>query len=263
MNENISRLNFDGVRVLFVEDNPISIKITLPTLEKHRFKITIANNGLEAYDLFKQLPFDIILMDCEMPIMDGFEATKRIIAYQKNHNLSVPIIALTGNTMESDKQKCLQAGMKAFISKPFAEEKLMSTMGRILADCPRTQFMGDNSDFKKENVILDHQILRCLKETMEDDFIELVPAFLSSAQLLLSRLREAQSEENFQAMQINAHSLKSSSANMGALTLSDLAKTIEDQCRKKQLVDINQIKSMENVFDLVKVSLKEFSDLEQ
>ena len=105
--DDILKYNFNGTRVLLAEDNIVNQKVATSLLEKHNFIVSVANNGQEAINLFKQNPFDIVLMDFQMPVKDGFEATKDINIYQQQNHLKIPIIALTANAMESDKEKCI------------------------------------------------------------------------------------------------------------------------------------------------------------
>ncbi|MCK5918113.1 MAG: response regulator [Cocleimonas sp.] len=118
--ENNSQLNNLNTQVLLVEDNRTNQMIAAKPLEKIGCKVTIANNGVESLDALKHYNFDIILMDCQMPIMDGFEASRNI---RKSGN-NIPIIALTANAQEEDKKFCLQAGMNDFMSKPFEPKTL-------------------------------------------------------------------------------------------------------------------------------------------
>ena len=109
-----------------MEDNFLNQKITTYNLRKYNHKVSIANNGLEAVNLFKEKKFDLILMDIMMPVMDGLEATREIRKIEKAHKLSeyTPIIAVTANTLDNDREKCLSWGMDEFIAKPFDMNQL-------------------------------------------------------------------------------------------------------------------------------------------
>lgn len=120
------------ISVLVVEDNLINQKISSFSLKKAGMKVTLANNGLEAVELFKKQPFDVILMDIQMPVMDGYGATKEIRKIEKFKNTHIPIIALTANAMQGDAEKCLAAGMDNYISKPFKIDKLIAVLNQIV-----------------------------------------------------------------------------------------------------------------------------------
>lgn len=118
MNERLS--------ILLVEDNVLNQRIVTFSLKKYNHVVEIANNGLEALNIFKERKFDVILMDIMMPVMDGLEATLKIREYEKEKNILelTPIIAVTANTMDNDREKCLSYGMNEFMAKPFDINKL-------------------------------------------------------------------------------------------------------------------------------------------
>ena len=118
MNEKLS--------ILLVEDNVLNQRIVTFSLKKYNHSVQIANNGLEALELFKSNKFDVILMDIRMPVMDGLEATLKIREHEEQNNIldKTPIIAVTANTMDNDREKCLSYGMNEFMAKPFDVEKL-------------------------------------------------------------------------------------------------------------------------------------------
>ena len=120
--------NTDGMnsRVLLVEDNKVNQAVARKLLEKQGCKVTIANHGVEALDALHSGSFDLILMDCQMPIMDGFEATRKI----RQSGNAIPIIALTANAQNSDRDACIQAGMNDFMSKPFDPRRLYALINR-------------------------------------------------------------------------------------------------------------------------------------
>ena len=122
----IEEQNKEGLSILLVEDNFLNQKITTYNLRKYNHKVSIANNGLEAVNLFKEKKFDLILMDIMMPVMDGLEATREIRKIEKANKLNeyTPIIAVTANTLDNDREKCLSWGMDEFIAKPFDMNQL-------------------------------------------------------------------------------------------------------------------------------------------
>ena len=114
-------------KILLVEDNIVNQKVAQRMLENKGHDVEIANNGVEALAYFKQNQvFDLVLMDCQMPVMDGLTASRRIRAM----NQDVPIIALTANTQDSDKEACHQAGMNDFVSKPFKPQRLYDVIAQ-------------------------------------------------------------------------------------------------------------------------------------
>ena len=121
----------NGIRVLLCEDNEVNMKVALMILKRLNVTIDTAENGQEAINKFLHVKYDIILMDCMMPIVDGYQATAEIRKFEKEHKFApVTIIALTANATEDDRKKCLDAGMDDFITKPirreFVEERINS-----------------------------------------------------------------------------------------------------------------------------------------
>ncbi|MDP3916370.1 MAG: response regulator [Bacteroidota bacterium] len=116
----------ERLKILLVEDNLLNQRIVTFSLKKYNHEVTIANNGLEAVQIFRTNKFDVILMDIMMPVMDGLEATIQIREDEKisNSDSRTPIIALTANTMDNDRDTCISYGMDDFMSKPFDIEKL-------------------------------------------------------------------------------------------------------------------------------------------
>ena len=121
------------LKILLVEDNLLNQRIVLFSLKKYNHVVTIANNGLEAVEKFRSEVYDVILMDIMMPVMDGLEATVKIREVEEINkaNKRTPIIALTANTMDNDRNKCLSYGMDEFMSKPFDIEKLKLIFNKL------------------------------------------------------------------------------------------------------------------------------------
>ena len=115
-----------------VEDNPLNQRLMDFTLRKD-YEITIANDGLEAWELFRTQRFDVVLMDIMMPIMDGYEATAKIREFEASNNNGqrTPIVAITGNSSDNDRQRCLSHGMDDYLSKPFVFEDLYSILRNL------------------------------------------------------------------------------------------------------------------------------------
>lgn len=120
------------LRVLLAEDNPLNQRVMNFALRKN-FEITIANNGLEAVEFFSKEDFDIILMDIMMPVMDGYEATARIREIEKadNKQRKTPIVAITANTLDNDRQRCLDCGMDEYLTKPLQLKLFNQILARL------------------------------------------------------------------------------------------------------------------------------------
>ena len=123
----------DELSILLVEDNELNQRLMKISLKKYKYKVTIANNGLEGVELFKTNTFDVILMDLMMPVMDGFEATKEIrkIESMEKERRYTPIIAFTANTLNNDHDKCVRGGMDDILEKPFHFEKFSDILSNL------------------------------------------------------------------------------------------------------------------------------------
>ncbi|MBL7966156.1 MAG: response regulator [Prolixibacteraceae bacterium] len=123
----------ERLSILLVEDNLLNQRIVTFSLKKYNHEVTIANNGVEAIEKFRENKYDVILMDIMMPVMDGLEATVKIREIESNGNFEnrTPIIALTANTMDNDRDKCISYGMDEFMAKPFDIEKLKSIFSEL------------------------------------------------------------------------------------------------------------------------------------
>jgi CheY-like chemotaxis protein len=122
-----------GVRVLVAEDNRINLVVTLRMLEKHGFQVLVAKNGREALEILQWETVDLILMDVQMPEMDGLEATRRIRELERKTGAHVPILAMTANALQGDRDKCLGSGMDGYLTKPVQSNQLYQAIEDVLA----------------------------------------------------------------------------------------------------------------------------------
>jgi len=128
-------LDFTGKRILLAEDNEMNQMIAVAILENAGFKIDIASNGAEAVEKMEQTPaetYDVILMDIQMPIMDGYEAARRIREMDDQKKAEIPIVAVTANAFEEDRKIALEAGMNGHLAKPYDIGAIMQTLSNLL-----------------------------------------------------------------------------------------------------------------------------------
>ncbi|MDD5240835.1 MAG: response regulator [Sulfuricella sp.] len=121
------------LHVLLVEDNFVNQQLMIALLKRRQHHVVVAENGQVALDILEHQAFDLILMDMQMPVMDGLEATRRIRQQEKQSGGHIPIIAMTANTLPQDQQMCIQAGMDDYVSKPIEISKLFAALQRIPA----------------------------------------------------------------------------------------------------------------------------------
>jgi two-component system, sensor histidine kinase and response regulator len=255
--DSILDYDFNGVRVLMAEDNKVNQMVAKNLLDKHGFSLDIADNGQQAIDKFKQHSYDIVLMDCHMPVKDGYEASAEIIKYQQQNDINIPIIALTANATKSDKDKCLTAGMNSFVAKPFSSEILLSSIQRNLkGEVSHSYDKAEeiNSTISSLNI----NTLDELKQAMEEDFEEIIPAYTQSSQSNIDQMWSAFEQQDMNTLKRMAHSLKSSSANLGATRLSTLAEFLEKDCSNNSDISVAQLQTISDEFHKVTQLMEEY-----
>ncbi|HLF26007.1 MAG TPA: response regulator [Anaerolineae bacterium] len=213
------------LRILLAEDNAVNQKVALRMLGRLGYRADVAANGLETVAALKQRPYDVVLMDVQMPEMDGFEATIRI--RRQLRTAQQPwIIAMTANTMEGDRERCLALGMDDYIGKPV----YASDLARALSRSPALANISHPPTAPPLNAF-DAQVLDDLRTTLGEQASEvvdeLIGIYLSDAARLLVEMRESLGSQDTPRLQRAAHTLKSSSATLGALTLSALCAKLE------------------------------------
>lgn len=235
---------FAGHHIILAEDNMVNQKVAKTLLEKLGLQVTVVENGAKAISQWEKTGCDLILMDCQMPEMDGYDATALIRKLESGSGNHVPIVALTANAMESDKARCLDAGMDDYVSKPFKQSVLISALQRWLPRANHEQ-MHATDDSKSSTVkaqtysetevdmpaAIDVDVYDSIRKLMGDAFAELLDAYREDTAEFVRLMREACNCGDYAAIQVPAHSMKSSSANIGAMQLSAMAKALEEQLR--------------------------------
>jgi signal transduction histidine kinase/CheY-like chemotaxis protein len=230
--------------VLLVEDNPVNQQVTSAILHKQGYKVDIANDGLQALSLFHSNNYLTVLMDCQMPVMDGFEATRKMRDFESNEKLTpTPIIALTANAQEEDRQACLNCGMDYFLVKPVRFQAITDIFAQLFSTTDTAGVEGSGALSEGENragIAEGHFDLNQLNDLevalSESQYAEIVRAFSESANERLAELRKATQDVDLAAIESAAHSLKGSSANLGASRLSNMCADIVDSIRQGELV---------------------------
>jgi CheY-like chemotaxis protein len=218
------------LRILLAEDNPMNQKVALRLLERLGYTATVVWNGLEALEALAQQPFDVVLMDVQMPELDGLDATRRICE-RWPEEARPHIIAMTANALPEDREACFAAGMNDYVAKPIRAEELARALKRAK---PLTASNDGNSE--EANVNLDAAALRNLRDLGGDEFLaEVVDAFLSDAPDLMTTLRRSLEEENAEELRRAAHTLKSNGATLGAAEFAELCRTLEQRAKDGQL----------------------------
>ncbi|MDZ7630309.1 MAG: response regulator [Gemmatimonadaceae bacterium] len=221
-----------------MEDTEINRQVAYAMLTQLGCRVTVAAGGLEGVTFASRNSFDLILMDCQMPIVDGFEATRRIRAAE-GEGSRTPIVALTANALQGDRERCLAAGMDDYLSKPFSRQALRQVLDRWLPTSTTVAAAG-NVDLcpRAETDILDPQALADVRLMDPDGSLlrGIVTLYLDDGAKLLAAVTDAQGAGDLEALAFSAHTLKSSSGCIGARQVMSYCEAIETAARTQRLV---------------------------
>jgi two-component system sensor histidine kinase/response regulator len=220
-----------GPKILLVEDNPVNREVAVGMLDSLGCAADTAENGRLAIEAMNSRTYDAVLMDCQMPVMDGLTATGEIRRREQRTGAArVPIIALTANAMEGDRDRCLAAGMDDFLSKPFTQHQLATLLRRWLA--LRALPEAARRDLSRVPLI-DAGVLRNIaalaKPTLLNSMIDL---YLQHSPSLMGAIETAAANMQADALSQSVHTLKSSTSNLGGTRLAMVAKECERLMRE-------------------------------
>ncbi len=227
------------VRILLVEDNPVNLLVAQKLLGVLGFEADTATDGEAALSSMESTRYDMVFMDCQMPVLDGYAATRRWRAMEtESGGRPIPIVAMTANAMAGDRERCLAAGMDDYLSKPVAREQLDACLQRWLprqALLPGPSTGAPSADAEsaasaaqaRALPILESGVIDELYEVAGADTIRILQLFLEDAPGIIEGLEAAASNRDSMQLRDLAHTLKSSSANVGAQALANAARRIE------------------------------------
>jgi len=294
-------------KVLLAEDNPVNVEVASAMLQGLGLDVSLAANGAEALDAVRENQFDLVLMDCQMPVMDGMAATAEIRRHEQQRGASrhLPVVAITANAMPGDRETCLAAGMDDYLSKPFTQQGLGDTLAHWIALPLAATLARDTAGYPDDDAglgtevfaeVLAEVLAEELTDTLADDpaapppavinaqaldniralrpgqggvlLKRVLQAFLADTPRHLAALRQALTpsgdyaraggggQGSAESVRRTAHSLKSSSANVGADVLAALCKELEHQA-SAGLPDgaLPLLSGIEREFDAVRQSL--------
>jgi len=223
-----SPVNERGV-VLLVEDNTINQLVATRMLAKLGYRADVANNGREAIDAITVGAYDAILMDCQMPEMDGYEATRQLRRAETGTGRHLPVIAMTAAAMTGDREQCLAAGMDDYITKPVSVEAIGNILERWIK--PSSIRAGERASAgPAERPVLDPDRFGVLRELDAGDgdlLGTIIHEYVNDATRLLASIRAAIAEGDPQTVEQHSHTLKGSSANLGAVGLTEICGKLE------------------------------------
>ena len=239
-----------GAQVLLVEDNPVNLEVGVGILEGFGCRVETAANGVEALDCYAAGEYAVIFMDCQMPEMDGFEATAEIRKREARSGLRTPIVALTASAIEGDREKCLAAGMDDYVPKPFTPHQMRSALAAWLKPAAASGGHGKHDHLTiVEPSALPTPMIEPIDEAVLDGLAQLqregrpdivnrvITLFLESAPALLRDLQEGAESGDAARLGRASHALKSCAANVGAAAFSARCDELEALARAGQVPD--------------------------
>ena len=227
-----------NARVLLAEDNIVNQQVALEMLAQLGCSVELVGNGKEALGALDRESFDLILMDCQMPVLDGFEATRLLRDREaRGDTKRLPIVALTANAMQGDRERCLNAGMDDYLAKPFSGEELVMLLSRWTETQARTS--------EQQAAELDTKALasiRALQREGQPNILETVTnLYVEHSPAIIDGLLDAATRLDAKSVNEAAHTLKSSSANVGATKLAELCRRVELKANRGDLKDIEPL----------------------
>jgi two-component system, sensor histidine kinase and response regulator len=226
-----------GLQILVADDNPTNQEIAQAILEKAGISVSLVENGQEALDAVDAFTFDAVLMDVQMPIMDGYKATQ--IIRNQLQNESLPIIAMTAHAMKGDEEKCLEAGMNGYIAKPINQKKLFETLALhiktdTLVPTPDQSEVEEPSELNLPDVLPGLEIKNALKNLKlgKTVYLRIIEKFYLFHKSLVNQLDIEFGKRNWENLRNLFHNIKGSANNIGAYQAGKLAHELESEIEK-------------------------------
>lgn len=254
-----------GRRLLLVEDNLVNQEVALDMLQEQGFDIDVADNGEEALRLIEHNNYAVVLMDCEMPVMDGLTATRKIREREQRLHLSpTPIIALTAHAVQGAREKCLQSGMDDFLSKPFSYSALHQRLAHWV-ELPNEEQVAVAEPITESSAqqsgVLDMAALDCLRRRKASLVDKVIGLYLQQSPAVLDEIDRAVADNDCESLAHIVHTFKSSSLTVGAVEVADICRQIEEHCRQGR-VDGNSAWLIRDQYRLAEAELRKLTKQE-
>jgi CheY-like chemotaxis protein/HPt (histidine-containing phosphotransfer) domain-containing protein len=213
-----------NMSILLVEDNEMNTLLASAILQRIGAKITEADNGMEAVNLLKKRSFDLVLMDLHLPVMNGFETTRYI---RHTLNMDVPVIAITANVVNGEEAKCLEAGMDAFISKPYTEKNLVEKIQYCVAKKNSIKGVPDNDRADAAPALYNLKTIEDICSGNRKMVNEMLKAFIKQVPHTIEDIKSAYNKKDFSAIYAAAHNIKPNIDTLQIESLKDNIRQIE------------------------------------
>ncbi len=238
------KISFSG-KILLAEDNLINQELAISMLMGVGCTVDLAENGLEAVNSFEQHQYDLILMDCHMPEMDGFSASEAIREFEQQQGLdATPIIALTADVQKGIEEQCNTSGMNGYLSKPFSQLQLVELLSDWLSTQHSNVQITTNNDSdltvkSKDGSVLDLEVFQKLRQLGSRKgrkvFNKITTHFIQNSKKYITDMQQALIDEDCKNLRLVAHNLKPTSASLGAMQLSEYCAQLETTAAKENL----------------------------
>ncbi len=236
--------------ILLAEDNPTNQMVAEAIIQSLGYRLHIVENGAEAIEALSVKNYDLVLMDCQMPVMDGYTATERIRSGESRVlNPRVPIAAMTANAMDSDKRECLEAGMDDYLPKPVTSEAVAAMLGKWLvvdkavedaaADVPKPEPVLESDE--PDCPVFDEGSLLSRLGGNEELVRKILLKFVDDMPRRVELLKDAIAGGNLEEARLQAHTIKGSSRNVGAEMLGQAAEKLEKACRAEEVGSLTEL----------------------
>lgn len=216
---------FRGKKILLAEDNLVNQEVAFAMLQNLQLLPEVASNGQDVLTMLDKANFDLILMDCQMPLLDGYQTTQAI--RQREQGGRIPIVALTANAVSGDRERCLAAGMDDYLAKPFNQQQLAGVIARWLY--PKTAQQEPVDVAVPDGELLSLDTINALRRLRPGLLLRVLEAWFKEAPQLLQTLLDGLEQQDPKLLLRASHSLKNCSANIGASKLARLARQLEEQ----------------------------------
>jgi len=233
------------LKILLAEDNPVNQTVALRMLERMGHTVSLAENGEEALKAMKRVEFDLALMDVQMPVMDGLEATKAYREWEKTTGKHLPMIAMTAYAMKGDEERCLAAGMDGYLPKPISAQRLYDVIEEMMDQSGKSR--EKPADNLSKPGVLDKYVILDRVGGDTELLSEIINLFLEDYPPLVAKIKEALQQGDSQLLEKTAHTLKGSVGNFGAesavqaaLNLENMGRTGDTTEAPQQLVNLER-----------------------
>jgi two-component system, sensor histidine kinase and response regulator len=247
------------LRILLAEDNPVNQRVAIHILQKGEHSVLAVGNGREAVDALAREDFDVVLMDVQMPEMDGFEATDAIRTNEQITGRHVPIIAMTAHAMQGDRERCLEAGMDDYLSKPVRAAELLQLIQKLAAQSAAAPVFLARAAVAGERPVFDRQAALDRINGEEQLLQEVIQLFLGDAPNRLNEVRAALEEGDPKRLQIAAHSLKGAAGYVGAERTAAQALKLEELGQREDLSPaLDEFRQLEHEIEQLRQAVAAF-----